>query len=51
MTLFVKTLKQTLEIRDIYVMVISFLIFFAVSKILKSIIKKQKRNNTEDIKI
>ena len=47
MTLFLKTPKRILEINDLYIMALSFLIFFAVGKIFKAVIKKQKRNNTK----
>lgn len=51
MTLFVKTPKRILEINDAYIMALSFLIFFAVGKIVKAVIEKQKQNNAKSINI
>jgi hypothetical protein len=51
MTLFIKTPKRILEISDVYIMALSFLIFFAVGKIFKAVIEKQKQNNTKNINI
>ena len=44
MTLFITTPKRQFEIHDAYVMALSFLIAFAVGKIVKSVIEKQKRH-------
>ena len=44
MTLFVITPTRRFEISDAYVMVLSFLIFYAVGIIVKAVIKKQKKN-------
>lgn len=41
MTLFLYTTKRTLEISDVYVMALSFVIFYMVGRILKGVIKKQ----------
>lgn len=49
MTLFIKTPKRLLEINDFYVMVLSFLIFFAVGKIVKGVIDKLERKNAKNI--
>ena len=49
MTLFIKTPKRLLEINDLYVMVLSFLIFFAVGKIVKGVIEKLERKNAKNI--
>ena len=50
MTLFIRTQKRVLEISDAYVMALSFLIFFAVGKIVKAVfVEKQKRKNTENV--
>ena len=43
MTLFITTPKRQLEIDDAYVVALSFLIAFAVGKIVKAVIEKQKR--------
>lgn len=51
MTLFIKTPKRILEISDVYIMALSFLISFAVGKIFKAVIEKQKQNNTKNINI
>jgi len=40
MTLFIRTPKRILEISDVYIMVLSFLISFAVGKIFKAVIEK-----------
>lgn len=42
MTLFIRTHKRVLEINDTYIMRLSFLIFFAVGKIVKVVVEKQK---------
>ena len=51
MTLFIRTHKRVLEINDLYVMTLSFLIFFAVGKIVKAVVEKQKqkRINTKNV--
>lgn len=49
MTLFITTPKRTLEINDAYIMALSFLIFFAVGKIVKAVVEKQKRKNTKNV--
>ena len=49
MTLFIKTPKRILEISDAYIMALSFLIFFAIGKIVKAIVKKQKQKNSKNI--
>lgn len=49
MTLFVKTPKRLLEINDFYVMVLSFLIFFAVGQIVKKTIAKLEQKNAKNI--
>jgi len=41
MTFFIQTPKRVLEIGDADVMALSFLIFFAVDKIVKAVIEKQ----------
>ena len=51
MTLFITTPNRRLEISDAYVMALSFLIFFAVGKIVKEVVKKLKRRNAENISI
>lgn len=52
MTLFIKTQKRILEINDAYVMALSFLIFFAVGKIVKAVVvKKLKQKNTKNLNI
>lgn len=51
MTLFIKIPKRILEISDAYIMALSFLRFFTVGKIFKSVVEKQKRNNTKDINL
>lgn len=48
MTLFIRTHKRILEINDAYIMALSFLIFFAVGKIVKAVVEKQKRKNTKN---
>jgi hypothetical protein len=42
-TLFISMPKREYEISDLYVMALSFLIFFAVGKIVKSVVEKQQR--------
>ena len=42
MTLFITTKNRLYEINDFYVMVLSFLIFFAVGKIFKAVVEKLK---------
>lgn len=55
MTLFLRTQNRLFEISDAYVMALSFLIFFAVGKIVKAVVekqkqkRKQKRKNTKNI--
>ena len=49
MTLFIQTQKRTLEISDAYVMALSFLILFAVGRIVKAVVDKQKRKNVENV--
>lgn len=49
MTLFIKTQKRLLEISDAYVMALSFLIFFAVGKIVKAVVDKQKRKDAKNV--
>ncbi len=49
MTLFLKTHKRTLEISDAYIMALSFLIFFAVGKVVKAVIEKQNQKKTKTI--
>ena len=49
MTLFVQTQKRGLEISDAYVMALSFLIFFAVGRIVKAVVDKKKRKNAENL--
>lgn len=44
MILFLTTHKRQLAIDDAYVAALSFLVFFAVGKIVKAVIEKQKRN-------
>lgn len=55
MTLFINTPNRKLEISEIYIMELTFLIFFAVTKIFKSVVKKQiekqKRNNPKNVNI
>lgn len=51
MTLFITTQKRILEINDAYVMALSFLIFFAVGKIVKGVVEKQKRKNTKNLSV
>lgn len=45
MTLFITTPKRQLEIDDAYVAALAFLIAFAVGKIVKAVIEKQKQKN------
>ena len=45
MTLFIQTPRQILAISDAYIMALSFLIFFAVGRIVKAVVEKQKRKN------
>ena len=45
MTLFVATPKRVLAINDAYIIVLTFLISFAVGKIVKAVIEKQKQQN------
>lgn len=47
MTLFIRTPRRIFEISDAYVMALTFLIFFAVGKIFKAVVEKQKRKNTK----
>ena len=49
MTLFIKTPRRILEISEAYIMGLSFLIFFAVGQIFKSVVKKQTTNATRNI--
>lgn len=49
MTLFITTPKRQLEIDDAYVAALSFLIAFAVGKIVKAVIEKQKRKKNRPI--
>lgn len=49
MTLFIATPTRRYEISDAYVMVLSFLIFYAVGIIVKAVIEKQKRKNAKNI--
>jgi hypothetical protein len=51
MTLFIKTSKRVLEINELYIMALSFLIFFAVGKIVKAVVEKQKKNKNSKINI
>lgn len=51
MTLFVTTRKRVLEINEAYAMGVSFLTFFAVGKIFKAVIEKQKTQHGKAIKI
>lgn len=46
MTLFIKTPKRLLEIDDAYVMALTFLIFFAVGRIVKSVLERRIHNRT-----
>ena len=50
MTLFVKTPKRTLEISGAYLMALTFLISFAITRIFKAAIEKQKQKNLKNIK-
>lgn len=49
MTLFIRTPKRLLEINDFYVMVLSFLIFFAVGQIVKKTLAKLEQKNAKSI--
>ena len=49
MTLFIQTQKRVLEISDAYVMALSFLIFFAVGKIVKAVVEKLKRKKAKNV--
>ena len=49
MTLFIKTPRRILEINEAYVMALSFLIFFAIGKILQAVIKKLKKKTPKKI--
>ena len=51
MTLFLRTPRRRFEIDDAYVMVLSFLLFYAVGKIVKEVLKrqKQKQNTPKNI--
>lgn len=49
MTLFIKTQRRILEISDAYVMALSFLIFFAVGKIVKAVVEKQTQKNAKNV--
>ena len=55
MALFITTPKRVLKINDAYIMALSFLIFFAVGRIfkavIKSVIEKQKKNNPKNVDI
>ncbi len=50
MTLFIETPKRIYEISDIYVMALTFILFFAVTKITKAVVEKQiqKRKNRRE---
>ena len=43
MTLFIRMPRRQYEISDLYIMALSFCIFFAVGKIVKSVVEKQQR--------
>ncbi len=45
MTLFISTRTRLYEVSDAYVMALSFLIFFAVGKIVKAVLEKIKIKN------
>ena len=49
MTLFIQIQKRRLEISEAYVMALSFLILFAVGRIIKAVIEKQKRKNAQNV--
>ena len=51
MTLFIETPKRKLEINEAYVMAVTFLIFFAVGKIFKSVVEKHKRKSASSKKV
>jgi hypothetical protein len=53
MTLFIKTQRQSFEISDAYVMALTFILFFGVTKIIKQVIEKKinNNNNNKEIKI
>jgi len=49
MTLFIQRNNRLWEISDAYVMALSFLIFFAVGKIVKAVVERQKRKNNKSL--
>ena len=51
MTLFIKTPKRIFEIIDVYIMALTFLISFGVTKIFKGVIEKQKLRNSKNVKM
>ena len=46
MTLFVTTPNRRYEISDAYIILLSFLIFYAVGIIVKGVVEKQKMSKT-----
>jgi hypothetical protein len=51
MTLFIRTARREFQISDLYVMALSFCIFFAVGLIVKSVLEKQQRKKSKNIQI
>ena len=51
MTLFIRMPRREYIISDFYVMALSFCIFFAVGKIVKSVLEKQHHQNSKNIQI
>lgn len=45
MTLFIKMTKRTFEISDLYVMALSFVLFYTVTSVVRRIIEKQRQKN------
>ena len=51
MTLFIRRPTRQYEISDLYIMILSFWIFFALGKIVRSVIEKRKRQESKHIQI
>ena len=50
MTLFIKTPGRSYEISDIYIIALTFLVIFYITKVVKQVIEKNENNNNKKIK-
>lgn len=51
MTLFIRMPRRTFEVSDLYIMALSFILFYAVTRTVTRVVEKRKQKNRHDAKV